>query len=71
MNVAPAMVIAREAGVSVLYCMTTSLAHGGAGLGTAGLPPATLESLATRAGFASVRKLPLDNPFNNLCELKP
>src|SRR5205085_891500 len=27
-------------GVSVLYCMTTSLAHGGAGLGTCGLPVA-------------------------------
>ncbi len=27
-------------GFSVLYCMTTSLAHGGEGLGTGGLPSA-------------------------------
>ena len=26
-------------GISVLYCMTTSLAHDGAGLGTCGCPP--------------------------------
>jgi 2-polyprenyl-3-methyl-5-hydroxy-6-metoxy-1,4-benzoquinol methylase len=58
-------------GFSVLYCMTTSLAHGGAGLGTVGLPESKLRELATDAGFASVRRVPLENPFNNLYEVTP
>ena len=66
-NVGP--VAALLYGFSVLYCMTTSLAHGGAGLGTLGLPPARLRRLAGRAGFARVRQVELDNPFNNLYEL--
>lgn len=57
-------------GFSVLYCMTTSLAHGGAGLGTLGLPPSVLRELAARAGFAEVRQVPMENPFNNLYELR-
>ena len=58
-------------GMSVLYCMTTSLAQGGEGLGTAGLHEPKLQELAKEAGFSSCRKLPLENPFNNLYELKP
>ena len=58
-------------GFSVLYCMTTSLAHDGAGLGTVGLPESKLREFATDAGFASVRRVPLENPFNNLYELTP
>jgi 2-polyprenyl-3-methyl-5-hydroxy-6-metoxy-1,4-benzoquinol methylase len=56
-------------GFSLLYCMTTSLAHGGAGLGTLGLPAARLRELAARAGFAHVRHVEMDNPFNSLYEL--
>ena len=56
-------------GFSVLYCMTTSLSRGGVGLGTLGLPESKLNELATEAGFASVRRVPLENPFNNLYEL--
>ena len=56
-------------GFSLLYCMTTSLAHGGAGLGTLGLPAARLRELAARAGFARVRHVEMDNPFNSLYEL--
>jgi 2-polyprenyl-3-methyl-5-hydroxy-6-metoxy-1,4-benzoquinol methylase len=56
-------------GFSLLYCMTTSLAHGGAGLGTLGLPAARLRELAARAGFARVRRVEMDNPFNSLYEL--
>jgi SAM-dependent methyltransferase len=56
-------------GFSVLYCMTTSLARGGAGLGTVGLPEAKLKELATEAKFGSVRRVPLENPFNNLYEV--
>jgi 2-polyprenyl-3-methyl-5-hydroxy-6-metoxy-1,4-benzoquinol methylase len=56
-------------GFSVLYCMTTSLSRGGAGLGTVGLPESKLKELATEAGFADVRRVPLENPFNNLYEV--
>lgn len=55
----------------MVYCMTTSLANGGEGLGTCGLPESTLRELALAAGFGSVQKLPLENPFNNLYEVKP
>jgi hypothetical protein len=58
-------------GISVLYCMTTSLAHGGAGLGTCGCPPERVRALCIEAGFASVRRLPLENPFNVLYEITP
>ncbi len=58
-------------GFSIMYCMTTSLAKGGEGLGTLGLPLSKLEELAKEAGFSEVRRLPLENPFNNLYELRP
>jgi SAM-dependent methyltransferase len=57
-------------GFSVMYCMTTSLAEGGEGLGTLGLPEAVLRDLATKAGFAQVRRADMDNPFNSLYELR-
>lgn len=57
-------------GFSVLYCMTTSLANGGAGLGTCGLPEAKVREFAGQAGFSDVRKVPLEDPFNNIYELK-
>jgi SAM-dependent methyltransferase len=56
-------------GFSVLYCMTTSLAEGGDGLGTLGLPEPVLRQLAGKAGFAHVRHVEMDNPFNSLYEL--
>jgi 2-polyprenyl-3-methyl-5-hydroxy-6-metoxy-1,4-benzoquinol methylase len=58
-------------GVSVLYCMTTSLANGGAGLGTLGFHEANVHQLCRSAGFSAVRKLPLENPFNNIYEIRP
>ncbi|HUJ12537.1 MAG TPA: class I SAM-dependent methyltransferase, partial [Thermoanaerobaculia bacterium] len=58
-------------GFSLFYCMTTSLAGGGAGLGTLGLNERKLRELASVAGFGSVRRVPLENPFNNLYELRP
>ena len=51
--------------------MTLSLAEGGAVLGTMGLLETWLQALATEAGFSSVRRLPLENSFNTLYELKP
>jgi 2-polyprenyl-3-methyl-5-hydroxy-6-metoxy-1,4-benzoquinol methylase len=58
-------------GVSIVYCMTTSLAHGGAGLGTCGLPAARVQELCAQAGFATVRQLDLQDPFNSLYVVKP
>jgi 2-polyprenyl-3-methyl-5-hydroxy-6-metoxy-1,4-benzoquinol methylase/DNA-binding transcriptional ArsR family regulator len=58
-------------GVSMVYCMTTSLAHGGAGLGTCGCPPSKVRELCRQAGFSRVSRLPLENPFNILYEVKP
>lgn len=58
-------------GISVLYCMSTSLAHGGAGLGTCGCPPSKVQELCAQAGFSSVRQLPIDNPVNVLYEITP
>lgn len=58
-------------GCSVLYCMNVSLAHGGAGLGTCGLHQGKLEELGHGAGFERIRRVPLENPFNNLYELRP
>lgn len=57
-------------GFSVLYCMTTSLAQGGEGLGTCGCPPAVVEALGHAAGFGSVRELDIGDPFNRLYELR-
>jgi 2-polyprenyl-3-methyl-5-hydroxy-6-metoxy-1,4-benzoquinol methylase len=58
-------------GFSIMLCMTSSLARGGAGLGTLGLHPKKLEELAHEAGFHGVRLVEMDNPFNNLYELRP
>jgi SAM-dependent methyltransferase len=58
-------------GLSLAYCLPVSLAAGGAGLGTLGLPPAVLTNLAVEAGFSTVRQVQIDNPFNNLYEISP
>jgi ubiquinone/menaquinone biosynthesis C-methylase UbiE len=57
-------------GVSVVYCMTTSLAHGGEGLGTCGLPAARVGELCAQAGFGPVERLDLEDPFNSLYVIK-
>ena len=51
--------------------MTTSLAGHGEALGTVGVPESKLSELSTKAGFSSLRRVPLENPFNNLYELRP
>lgn len=58
-------------GVSLMYCMTTSLASGGAGLGTLGFHEHKAHELCAQAGFSAVRRLPLENPFNNVYEVRP
>jgi SAM-dependent methyltransferase len=49
---------------SVLFCTPTSIAGGGAGLGTMGMPPSAVKALCEGAGFAGVERLPVENPFN-------
>ena len=57
-------------GFSVLYCMTTSLAQGGVGLGTLGFHPPMVNEMCGKAGFDTVRQVPIENPFNNLYEIR-
>lgn len=57
-------------GCSVLLCMTMSLADHGAGLGTLGLHEGKLRELCAQVGFGAVRAVPIDNPFNNLYEIR-
>jgi SAM-dependent methyltransferase len=56
--------------VSTLYCMTTSLAHGGAGIGTA-MGENKARELAVAAGFARFTRLPIKDDFAVLYELRP
>ncbi len=58
-------------GGSVMYCMTTSLAGHGEGLGTLGLPEPKLRELAAEAGFGTVRLIPTEVPFKALYEMTP
>ncbi len=58
-------------GASVLYCMTTSLADHGEGLGTLGLPETTLRELARETGFGNVRRVAIEDPFGALYEMTP
>jgi hypothetical protein len=59
-------------GVSVLYCLSVSLSNdGGAGLGSLGLPEPELAKLCARAGFATVRRLPVEDPMNAVYEVRP
>jgi SAM-dependent methyltransferase len=57
-------------GFSVFYCMTTSLANGGEGLGTCGLPEAKARELCMEAGFSELRRVEMENPFNSLYEVR-
>lgn len=56
-------------GISVLYGISTSLAHGGIGLGTCGVHEEQLRAIAASAGFSSVTRLPIEDPFNELYTL--
>jgi SAM-dependent methyltransferase len=58
-------------GTSVLYCTPTSIAAGGEGLGTVGLPEPKVRALCADAGFTSVRPVPPETPFNVLYEVRP
>ncbi|HUE40212.1 MAG TPA: methyltransferase domain-containing protein [Candidatus Binatia bacterium] len=55
--------------VSTLYCMTQSLAQNGEGIGAAMGEPKARE-LAAAAGFTHFRRLPIEEPFSILYELR-
>ena len=56
--------------VSEITELRRSLAEGGEGLGTLGLPESVLRALAAEAGFSAVRRVEMDNPFNSLYEVQ-
>jgi SAM-dependent methyltransferase len=56
--------------VSLLYCLSTSLAAGGPGLGSLGLPEHRLAEVAAEAGFAGTRKVLDSPPGHALYELR-
>src|SRR5579875_1058792 len=55
--------------MSTLYCMTTSLAHDGAGIGVA-MGEVKARELATAAGFSAFIHLPVEDDFAVLYELR-
>jgi SAM-dependent methyltransferase len=58
-------------GFSILYCMTTSLHNHGEGLGTVGLPESKVREMCREAGFSSVQRAPIENPFNSFFVATP
>jgi ubiquinone/menaquinone biosynthesis C-methylase UbiE len=55
--------------MSTLYCMTTSLAHGGAGIGAC-MGEAKARELVAAAGFTQFRRLPIEDLFSALYEIR-
>lgn len=58
-------------GASLLYCMSTSLASGGIGLGTMGLPESKMRELCLEAGFIGLRRATPDSAAHNVYEVTP
>jgi 2-polyprenyl-3-methyl-5-hydroxy-6-metoxy-1,4-benzoquinol methylase len=50
-------------GMSTMFCLSQSLAQGGAGLGAA-WGPRRAEQLTKEAGFSDFTRLPIENPFS-------
>jgi 2-polyprenyl-3-methyl-5-hydroxy-6-metoxy-1,4-benzoquinol methylase len=55
--------------ISTLYCMTTSLAHGGAGIGAC-MGEEKARELVAAAGFKQFRRLPVGDMFSALYEIR-
>jgi SAM-dependent methyltransferase len=68
-NIGPFSTINYHASLS--YCLPVSLAAGGPGLGTCGLPESALRSRALDAGFAQVDHVPTDHPTLALYCVRP
>jgi 2-polyprenyl-3-methyl-5-hydroxy-6-metoxy-1,4-benzoquinol methylase len=58
-----------RATLSPLFCLTVSLADGGAGLGTI-IGEKGARKLAAEAGFSSIEKLPIENPMQRFFSLR-
>lgn len=59
-------------GFSIIACMSSALSEpDGAGLGTIGLPPRTLEQLARDAGFTQFKIHDFEDPANLYYEIRP
>lgn len=56
-------------GASTMHCMTVSLAHDGEGLGVV-VGEGRAREMALEAGFASFRRLPIDNPYHQVFEVR-
>lgn len=56
--------------ISLLQCMTVSLAQGGKGYGAC-MGPGRLEKIVKEAGFTRHEVLPIDNPFNAMTLSRP
>jgi 2-polyprenyl-3-methyl-5-hydroxy-6-metoxy-1,4-benzoquinol methylase len=56
-------------GASTMHCMTVSLAHNGEGLGCV-IGERLASDLAQEAGFATIAKLPVENPFHQVFVLR-
>ena len=55
-------------GASTSACLHDSMANDGAGLGT--VNEEVVQRLGQQAGFGSIRRLPLDDPYSALFQLK-
>ena len=57
--------------MSLHFCMTTSLANNGAGLGTVGLPESKVKEYCDLVGFKTVKRIETDHPLNSVFEIRP
>jgi SAM-dependent methyltransferase len=57
-------------GISVMHCMSVSIAQGGAALGTCGVPESVLRRLSLAAGFASLERIH-ESPLDVVYEVRP
>ena len=55
---------------STLHCMTVSLASGGEGLGVV-VGESRMREMANEAGFSTVARLPVKNPYHQVMVLRP
>ena len=57
--------------MSLHFCMTTSLANNGFGLGTVGLPEGKVKEYCKLVGFNNVKRIKTDHPLNAVYEIRP
>jgi SAM-dependent methyltransferase len=57
-------------GISVMHCMSVSIAQGGAALGTCGVPESVLRRLSAEAGFSTLERIH-ESPLDLVYEVRP